>query len=158
MAIRGAEGLSDRDIERLIAEGARIVVFSYCISLVIITFRRSATALVRPGQSVFLAGLPYTALSLALGWWGFPFGLIFTPIAIIQNLSGGKDITGQIRAAVNTATPPLGLPGAGRSVTVPWSDGKVYSGTVLQTRGDQVYVRFVNGHEEWVPAQHVRPG
>ena len=118
-----------------------------------ITFRRSATVLVRPGQSVFAAGLPYTMISLVAGWWGFPFGLIFTPIAIIQNLSGGRDVTGQLRGAPSAAA----LPQAGRSVVVPWSNGQLYSGTVLQARDGQVYVRFANGHEEWVPAEHVRP-
>jgi uncharacterized protein (DUF58 family) len=101
MAIRGAEGMSDGDLGLLIGQGARVVRFSYCISVLIITFRRSATVLVRPGQSVVAAGLPYTLLSLFAGWWGFPFGLISTPIAIMQNLGGGEDVTGQLRARMD---------------------------------------------------------
>jgi hypothetical protein len=156
VGIKGAEGLNDREIEALIAGGARVVVFSYCISVIIITFRRSATVLVRSGSSTLAAGMPYTLISLFFGWWGFPFGLIFTPIALVQNLGGGKDVTGQLRAAVNTSPRAPGLPAPGRQVVVPWSNGQLYTGTVLEARGDRVYVRFANGHEEWVPNQHVR--
>jgi hypothetical protein len=155
MAVRGAEGMSDRDVAALIAQGARVIVFSYCISALVITFRRSATVLVRPGQSALGAGMPYTLLSAVAGWWGFPFGLIFTPISIIQNLSGGKDVTGHFRAALS-GPPAPGLPGPGRSVVVPWPDGRLYMGTVLDARGSQVYVRFANGHEEWMPVDRVR--
>lgn len=37
-------------------------------------------------------------LSLLFGWWGFPFGLIYTPISLFQSLSGGKDITREVMA------------------------------------------------------------
>jgi hypothetical protein len=106
MAIRGAERMSGQELGQLIDQGARVVVFSYCVSLLIITFRRSATVLVRPGESVTAAGLPYTLLSLCAGWWGFPFGLIFTPIAIIENLGGGKDVTYSVRAQLGPPTGP----------------------------------------------------
>ncbi len=29
-----------------------------------------------------------TIFSLALGWWGFPWGLIFTPVQVTRNLNG----------------------------------------------------------------------
>jgi hypothetical protein len=66
--------------------------------------------------------MPYTLLSAVAGWWGFPFGLIFTPISIIQNLAGGKDVTGHFRAALS-GPPAPGPPAPGRSVVVPWPDG-----------------------------------
>ena len=156
MAIRGAEGLSDRDIAGLLDQGARIVVFSYCISIVVLTFRRSATVLVRPGQSALSAGLPYTALSFVAGWWGFPFGFIYTPMAIFQNLSGGKDVTDRMRAALGQAPARSALPASGRAVVVVWPDGQSYPGMALAERNGQVHVRFGNGRDEWVPADKVR--
>ena len=32
--------------------------------------------------------LKHGAFSLLLGWWGFPFGFIITPVQIIRNLAG----------------------------------------------------------------------
>lgn len=67
------------------------VCFAYCVSILVVTFRRySAPVFVPDGQSRLVAGLPYTLISLVAGWWGFPFGLIFTPMCIIENLAGGK--------------------------------------------------------------------
>jgi hypothetical protein len=158
MAIRGAEGLSDQEIGELIDRGGRVVVFRYVISVIVITFRRGATVLVRPGQSVSVAGLPYTLLSLTCGWWGFPFGFIFTPIAVFQNLGGGDDVTHQVRSGISGARHALpGPPREGVRVTVAWSDGRSYPGVVLQRRDDQLFVRFTDGRELWVPAEYARP-
>ena len=74
--------------------GARIVLFQYCISLLVITFRRnSSVQFVAPGESAAVKSLPYTLLSLLLGWWGLPWGFIYTPTVIYKNLKGGTDVT-----------------------------------------------------------------
>jgi hypothetical protein len=97
MAISGTEGLTNEQLHRELSEGARFVVFEYCISVLILTFKRSSEVhYLRPGESALLKGLPYTLLSLVCGWWGFPFGLIYTPMAVFTNLSGGRDVTAQI--------------------------------------------------------------
>jgi hypothetical protein len=156
MAISGAEGMTDRQLAETLQAGGRIVVFSYCISVILITFRRSATVLVKPGQSVTSAGLPYTLISLFAGWWGFPFGLIFTPISIIGNLSGGKDVTSSFTHGLGAASALSALV-AGRAVGVRWADGQTYRGAVVSASGGQVRVRFDNGSEQWVPAEYVQP-
>ena len=40
-----------------------------------------------------MRGLPYSALSMLLGWWGIPWGLIYTPWMIGVNTMGGRDVT-----------------------------------------------------------------
>jgi hypothetical protein len=35
----------------------------------------------------------FTMVSLLLGWWGIPFGPIFTVRAVVKNLSGGQVVT-----------------------------------------------------------------
>jgi len=55
--------------------------------------------LIRRGKKGLLQGLPYTVLSLLLGWWGVPWGLIYTPLVVITNFSGGCDITAAMREA-----------------------------------------------------------
>jgi hypothetical protein len=32
-------------------------------------------------------------VSLLLGWWGVPWGLIYTPLTLWSNLSGGREVT-----------------------------------------------------------------
>jgi hypothetical protein len=41
-------------------------------------------------------GLPWCGVSLVLGWWGLPWGLIWTPMAIYKNLTGGIDVTSTV--------------------------------------------------------------
>lgn len=94
MNIRGLEGLSDSQIEMELANGGKFVVFEYCISIIVMTFRQpSALYFIKSSESPFMVGLPYTVLSLLLGWWGFPWGPIYTFSSIATNLRGGKDIT-----------------------------------------------------------------
>lgn len=62
--------------------------FHYCISLFVFTwYRQSEPVPVRPGQSLFLAALPYNLITVLLGWWGLPWGIFLTLVAILKNLS-----------------------------------------------------------------------
>jgi hypothetical protein len=80
-----------------IQRGGKFVVFPYTISLVVITLSRSSEVkFIRAGEGTFGAALPYMLLSLCFGWWGFPFGLIYTPISLVQCLSGGKNVTAEV--------------------------------------------------------------
>ena len=97
MIIKGAEAMNAHEVAAEVARGGKIVIFEYCISLVVVTFKRpSAPHLVRAGQGTFGLALPYILLSLAFGWWGFPWGFIYTPMALFTNLSGGRDVTHQV--------------------------------------------------------------
>jgi hypothetical protein len=76
------------------------VVYHYCISLGIVSFKRSSgIKVIPPGGSRFLAGLPYTLISLFAGWWGIPWGPIWTLEALGRNLGGGTDVTELVIAA-----------------------------------------------------------
>lgn len=41
-------------------------------------------------------GLGFTLLSLLFGWWGIPWGPIYTIGALITNFSGGRDVTQEV--------------------------------------------------------------
>jgi hypothetical protein len=76
------------------APGCRLVFYEYCISLVFITLRRpSRLYRLAPGSSGVVEGLRYTLVSLALGWWGIPWGVLYTPLVLWTNLSGGREVT-----------------------------------------------------------------
>jgi hypothetical protein len=97
MDINGLEGLTIEQLAGELKRGGRFVIFHYVVSIVIVTFRRpSAIYYVSPGQGVLSKGWPYVLLSALLGWWGVPFGLIYTPVAIVKNLAGGTDVTAQV--------------------------------------------------------------
>ncbi len=74
----------------------RLVFYEYCISLVFITLRRPSRVYRLPANSWgLLPGMRYTLLTLCLGWWGIPWGLIYTPLVLWTNLSGGREITAE---------------------------------------------------------------
>jgi len=60
-------------------------------SMILLTQRRSA---VYTGTLEQLEKAAQSAMihNLTLGWWGFPFGLIWTPIALARNASNMKKI------------------------------------------------------------------
>ena len=92
--IAGAEGLNHRQVLEEIGRGGRFVVFLYAISLLIITFRRSTSVrFVRAGETVGADAWGPTLLTLVTGWWGIPWGPIYSVQSIFQNAMGGKDVT-----------------------------------------------------------------
>jgi hypothetical protein len=89
--------------EDLIAQveaGGRYVVFSYCISVVILTFKRSSDVVfLRRDEDGAGLAIGYSALSGTLGWWGIPWGPIWTIAALISNARGGRDVTLEVLSA-----------------------------------------------------------
>jgi hypothetical protein len=78
----------------------QVRLFQYCISIVILTFRRpSDIYFLRQGENATVKGLPFTLLSLVAGWWGIPWGPIYTIQSVYNNSRGGKDVT---QAVVNS--------------------------------------------------------
>lgn len=103
MAVVNLERMTLEELAEELHAGSKFVVYKYCISIVILTFQNpSGVHLVRADQSRFIHGLPYTLLSLVAGWWGFPWGPIYTVGSLASNIGGGTDITAKIRASVNS--------------------------------------------------------
>jgi hypothetical protein len=91
------ENLTRDELMAELAAGGRLVFFEFCISVVFATLRcPTRIRLLRPGQYRWFRALPYTILSFLLGWWGLPWGPIFTALVIFNNLRGGQDVTGQV--------------------------------------------------------------
>jgi len=94
LKIRGIEGMKAGEVDFEIGRGARFVFFQYCISIVVLTFRRASDIyFLRQGESAVTRGLPFTLLSLVAGWWGIPWGPIYTIQSVYNNSRGGKDVT-----------------------------------------------------------------
>ncbi len=105
--IRGIEGMKQGELEFEIQRGAKFVLFQYCISIIVLTFRRpSDVYFIRQGENALAKGLRFTLLSLVAGWWGIPWGPIYTIQSIYNNSRGGKDVS---QAIVNSLRAPAAV-------------------------------------------------
>lgn len=103
MKINGMDGMTAMELNSELAKGGKFVVFQYCISILVMTFRRgSAIYFIRADEGTFGASLKYTLISLFFGWWGIPWGPIYTIGAFITNFKGGKDVTAAVLAAMKS--------------------------------------------------------
>ena len=100
--ITGLEEIqSGSHLQMELKQGGKFVVYQYCISLLVITFRRSSNIyFIRSEENAIVKGLPFTLLTLLLGWWGIPWGPIYTVTSVWTNFKGGKDVTQEVLASM----------------------------------------------------------
>jgi len=106
--IRGIEGMKHGELDFEIQRGAKFVLFQYCISIIVLTFQRpSDIYFLRQGENPVVKGLPFTLLSLVAGWWGIPWGPIYTIQSVYNNSRGGKDVTQSVVNSLRAQAAPL---------------------------------------------------
>lgn len=120
----GGIPLNPAELSNRVAAGARCVRFEFCVSFLIATVRRqSGVYLTESWQERYLRGLGYSAVALALGPWGVPWGLLGTVRALWTNLTGGADVTDEILVMVGASyealTADTGEKGSPPSGTTP---------------------------------------
>jgi hypothetical protein len=116
--IIGVEGLTADQIRFELQRGGRFILFQYCVSVIFVTFKRpSPVYFIRAGESPLGKSLSFTLLTLVAGWWGIPWGPIYSVQSIYSNLSGGKDVTKDIAATLNS--PPKPAPARPATVAKP---------------------------------------
>lgn len=94
MLIKNIEGLSVSQIKELVNKGGKFVIFPYTISFVIMTLKRSSDIyFIREDENSFKYSYSYVLLNFFIGWWGLPWGPIYTIGALYNHFIGGKDIT-----------------------------------------------------------------
>jgi hypothetical protein len=97
MKIEGIEGMQISQVQFELQRGAKFVFYYYCVSVLVMTFRRpSGIYFVRAGENRIVKGLPWTLLTLLLGWWGIPWGPIYSIQSLVVNFGGGKDVTAEV--------------------------------------------------------------
>ena len=107
MKIKNADNLTVQDVQWEVNNGAKFVIFEYTVSILVMTFKRPTDVyFLRAGESHWGKSMPFTILTAIAGWWGLPWGLIYTPMAIYTNLSGGKDVTHEIMASFGAEIKP----------------------------------------------------
>lgn len=100
--IMNMDGLTVEEINHELQNGAKFVIFQYCISVIILTFKRpSDIYFIKSNESVIKHSIGFTLLSLLFGWWGIPWGPIYTIGSLHTNFSGGKDVTTEVLNSLN---------------------------------------------------------
>lgn len=101
MKIKGLDKVAPDQLKHEIERGGRFVIYQYCISIVVLTFKRvSDIHFVKGGESVFWKGAPFSLVSLLCGWWGIPWGPIWSISTIVGNCRGGRDVTADVVRAL----------------------------------------------------------
>lgn len=68
--IKNIEGLTTEELNHELSNGAKFVVFQYCISVIILTFKRGSDVyFIRANESTAKHSIGFTLLSILLGWW-----------------------------------------------------------------------------------------
>ena len=105
MKIVGAENMSPDQMRFEIQRGAKLVYFQYAISVLVMSFRRSSNIYFIPaGEGMLGKSLPWTFLSLIAGWWGIPWGPIWTIQALITNFQGWQRCDRRNRRSPSAST------------------------------------------------------
>ncbi|MCP5500087.1 MAG: hypothetical protein H7A25_09310 [Leptospiraceae bacterium] len=95
--IKGLDNITYAQLDIELRNGAKFVYYEYCISILVMTFKRpSKIYFIRAEENPVFKGLIFTIISFFFGWWGIPWGPIYTIAAFITNFSGGKDITSEV--------------------------------------------------------------
>jgi hypothetical protein len=103
-SIKKTRGLTIDEILKEIEKGGLFVTYGYCISIVAMTFRpTSSPHFIRSDEEPSKYRLKYTILSLIFGWWGLPWGPIYTIDMIRINLkNGGININEEVLQKINS--------------------------------------------------------
>lgn len=97
MKIVGVGGMKPAELVAAVEQGGKLVIYEYCISILVMTFKRGSDIhFVPAGKSRLGKGMGYTLLSLVAGWWGIPWGPIYTIGSVVTNLGGGRDVTKEV--------------------------------------------------------------
>ncbi|MFB9078978.1 hypothetical protein ACFFLS_10230 [Flavobacterium procerum] len=106
MQIKNIEGLRVAQVRDLVHQGGKFVIFPYTISFVLMTLKRSSDIyFIRPDESSFKYSWGYAVLNLVVGWWGFPWGPIYTIGSAYHHVVGGKDLTQEVMSHLTQHDP-----------------------------------------------------
>ena len=100
--VRGVDGMTVEELQSELWHGGRCVRYEFAVSVIVLSFRRfSSIYFIPPGASAVKPGLPWSLISLLFGWWGIPWGPIFTIMALVKNFRGGEDVTEEVMASLS---------------------------------------------------------
>jgi len=102
--LKKTAGNSLSEINQSVRYGGKFVVYPYCVSILALTFRlTSSPHYIKSGEPTSKYRRKYTIYSLLFGWWGIPWGPIYTTDALVfsKKNKGDLDITDEIVNKLN---------------------------------------------------------
>ncbi|URC14547.1 hypothetical protein [Flavobacterium sp. B183] len=94
MQIKNIDGLSVSQIRNMVQQGGKFVVFPYTVSFILMTLKRSSDIyFIKANENTFKYSYGFVFLNLIVGWWGIPWGPIYTIGSAYHHVVGGKDLT-----------------------------------------------------------------
>jgi hypothetical protein len=106
MKIIGIEGMTADEVRNEVSRGGRFVCYQYCVSVLVMTFKRpSSIYFIKGGHSKVSKGIPFSLISFLVGWWGIPWGPIWTIGSLVKNFGGGKDVTDAVLSSMKSPAP-----------------------------------------------------
>lgn len=104
MTLEEFQNMSPEEIGYELRHGGRFVIYTWTLSFIVMTQRRGSSEVyfLRRDEWAIKHGWPYLFLSLILGWWGIPWGPIYT-IQSIYYAFCGKDVTSDVINHINHA-------------------------------------------------------
>lgn len=89
-----------------ISLNTEVTQFYSCLSFVILTTKIPSRFYLRGHHKTGGIGTIYSVISLIAGWWGFPWGPIYTIQSLYKNMRGGdKSTVAQLLAKIKTVEP-----------------------------------------------------
>ena len=105
MKIQGLHGIKGEQLNIELQRGGKFVIYQYCLSMLVLTFKRpSDVYFIKAGTSRINKGLKFSLVSFLCGWWGIPWGPIYTIQSLATNFSGGKDVTKEVVASLSQSS------------------------------------------------------
>jgi hypothetical protein len=89
-------------VVKAVMAGKRYVIYPYVVSILVMTFRRNigSVRVVETGDWPMAPLFGATLVTTLFGWWGIPWGFIWSPLVLFNLWRGGRDATRQILADV----------------------------------------------------------
>jgi hypothetical protein len=86
------------ELEERVMRGYRFMTIPYVVSVMILSFRRSMGGVheVNTGEWPMGQVIGATFITCLFGWWGIPFGILWTILSLFYLWRGGRDCTREI--------------------------------------------------------------
>ncbi|WDF64771.1 hypothetical protein [Flavobacterium sp. KACC 22763] len=105
MKTNNTEGLTMFEINVLIQQGGKFIIFPFIISKMVKKIKESNIYFIRPNEGTFKYALKHFLLNLSLSLRFFPFTPIYIAISLFYLIKGGKDYTETILKDLDTNKP-----------------------------------------------------